>query len=194
MMRKVTPGQAFEDYVALGYGRSLSKLEARYRNDPGVIQISSATLRRWSSKFRWQARLAEHDEKVATQVEDKLVKAQADERWNAAQACRDAAKEVIKRGVEMLPGVQGKNGADVKAIFDTAINLLGKADVLEGGISDSTETRGKPDYASMLGEFDDYRGLGQFRDKAEARKAEARKASVETAKDRGSAPEGDDDQ
>ncbi len=189
MMRKITADRAFEDYVALGPGRSLSKLEARYRNDTTVIQVSSATLRRWSSKFRWQAKLAKHDEKVATQIEDKLVKAEASERWNAAKACRDAAEVALKRGVEMLPGIQGKGGTDVKAVFDCAINLLGKADVLEGGISDSTETRGKPDYASMLGEFYDYRGLGQFRDKAEANKARLTGA----AKDRDTVPEGDDE-
>ncbi len=192
MTRSVTAEQAFADYLAME-PRSLTRLSQHYAETvPDGPPL--ATLKYWSKKHEWQQKIAAHEAQVEDQLRGKAAKAQASERWNAAQACRDAAEKALKRGVEMLPGVQGKNGADVKAIFDTAINLLGKADVLEGGISDSTETRGKPDYASMLGEFDDYRGLGQFRDKAEARKAEASKASVETAKDRGSAPEGDDDQ
>ena len=79
-----------------------------------------------------------------------------------------------------MPGVQGKGGADVKAIFDTAINLISKADVLEGGVSDRIEEIVEPEY----------RGLGEFRRKAEKNKA---KASEDTAKDRDTAPEGDDD-
>ncbi len=160
MTKKVTREQAFEHYIALGSERSLSKLEARYRSDTGVIPVSSATLWRWSGKCRWQAKLAEHDEKVATQVEDKLVKAQADERWNAAKAYRDAARDAIKRAVDLLPTIELKSGADLKALFDSAIALISKADVLEGGVSNRIEEIVEPEY----------RGLGKFRRKAEQAK------------------------
>ncbi len=196
-MRKVTAEQAFEDYVALGPGRSIRKLDEQYQNNSKVRAPSVGTLMRWSGQHQWQAKLAEHNEKVAEQVQDKLAKTEAAERWDAVQACRDAARDAMKRGVEMLTSVEGKNGADVKAIFDTAINLLGKADVLEGGVSNRTEDHSRPDYGSMLGHFETNKRLGEFRRKAEANKAKASEATAKdpaTAKDRDTVPEGDDDQ
>ncbi|MEE8275367.1 MAG: hypothetical protein V3R88_11930 [Alphaproteobacteria bacterium] len=178
-MRKVTAEQAFEDYVALGPGRSLSKLEARYRNDTGVIQVSSATLRRWSSKFRWQARLAEHDEKVAEQVQHKLAKAEASERWNAAQDLRTVAQLGTKRLIDKIANIELKSGADAKAMTDAIVALIGKADVLEGGVSDRIEEIVEPEY----------RGLGKFRRKAEQAKAEAEAQGTEQE----TVPEGDDE-
>lgn len=153
MTKKVTREQAFEDYVALGPGRSLSKLEARYRNDIGVIPVSSATLRRWSSKCCWQMRLAEHQAKVSKQVEDKLAKAEAAERWNASQDLRKAAQLGTERLIAKVEQVELKSGADAKAMADAIVTLIGKADVIEGGVSNRTEER-RPDYASMLGEFE----------------------------------------
>ncbi len=158
MTRSVPAERAFADYLAME-PRSLARLFQHYAetvpNGPPL-----ATIKYWSKKHEWRQKIAEHEAQVEDQLRDKAAKAQASERWNAAQACRDAAKEVIKRGVEMLPGVQGKNGTDVKAIFDTAINLISKADVLEGGVSNRIEEV-KPDYS----------GLGKFRRKAEQAKA-----------------------
>ncbi len=179
MTRNVTAERAFADYLAME-PRSLAKLFQNYSktmpNGPPL-----ATIKYWSKKHEWRQKIAEHEAQVEDELRGKAAKAQANERWNAAKACRDAAEVAIKRGVEMLPGVQGKNGTDVKAIFDTAINLISKADVLEGGVSDRIEEIVEPEY----------RGLGKFRRMAEANKA---KASKETAKDRGTAQDGDDDQ
>ena len=51
--------QAFEDYYALGPGRSLSKLAEAYRSrtepDPPTRELT--TLKEWSSEHGWQARL-----------------------------------------------------------------------------------------------------------------------------------------
>ena len=53
--------------------------------------------------------------------------------------------------------------------MEAAIAALGKADVLEGGVSDRTEEIVEPEY----------RGLGKFRRKAEQAKAEAEEGDDE---------------
>ncbi len=189
MTRNVTAERAFADYLAM-QPRSLARLFQNYsKTMPNYPPL--ATLKYWSKKHEWRQKIAEHEAQVEDQLRGKAAKAQASERWNAAQDLRARAKSILDHIDDKLSQVEVGSLGDIRAGMEAAISALSKADVLEDGISDSTETRGKPDYASMLGEFDDYRGLGQFRDKAEANKA---KASVETAKDRGSAQEGDDDQ
>lgn len=59
---KETPkaAQAFADYVALGPGRSLRSLHARYRqqtvNKPPTVRFE--TLAEWSTTYGWQDRIA----------------------------------------------------------------------------------------------------------------------------------------
>lgn len=56
---------AFEDYYAMGPGRSLTALVAGYRvrgeSDPRPPARRLATVKAWSAAFGWQARIAERD-------------------------------------------------------------------------------------------------------------------------------------
>jgi hypothetical protein len=52
--------QAFADYVALGPGRSLSKLFDSYQQrTDSAPRHALTTLKRWSTRFNWQARIVD---------------------------------------------------------------------------------------------------------------------------------------
>lgn len=59
--------QAFEDYYALGPGRSLTVLVARYQKRTKPIPPTKhlGQLKKWSTAFKWQARVAERDAEIA---------------------------------------------------------------------------------------------------------------------------------
>jgi hypothetical protein len=62
--------QAFADYVAMGPTRSLEALAERYRTASKTIPTKRiATLKDWSVKYRWQARIAEA---ISAETEHKL--------------------------------------------------------------------------------------------------------------------------
>ncbi len=160
MMRKVTAEQAFADYLAM-QPRSLIKLFQRYAETvPDGPPL--ATLKYWSKKHEWQQKIAEHEAQVEHQLRGKAAKAQANERWNAAQDLHKVAELGTKRLIDKIANIELKSGADAKAMADAVVTLIGKADVLEGGVSNRTEEIVEPEY----------RGLGKFRRKAE----EAREA------------------
>lgn len=50
--------RAFGDYVALGPGRSLEALWRSYEGDAGAPTHRLRTLKAWSSRHRWQARMS----------------------------------------------------------------------------------------------------------------------------------------
>jgi len=77
--------QAFEDYYALGPGRSLSKLTEQYQQTEetqgkvGVPTTDLSTLAEWSAEHNWQARIkqriAEEAEKVQEAMRERHIKA-----------------------------------------------------------------------------------------------------------------------
>jgi hypothetical protein len=57
----VKANQALRDYAAMGAGRSIAKLIERYRTVPNASPTRrEPTLKTWSVKFHWQARLADY--------------------------------------------------------------------------------------------------------------------------------------
>jgi len=62
--------QAFEDYFALGPGRSLKALVESYRRrtEPAPPTRQLTTLKVWSTQFGWQARVAAREAEIAEQA------------------------------------------------------------------------------------------------------------------------------
>lgn len=57
---------AFDDFVALGDGRSLAKLADQYQSDTEPTPTKRLrTLKEWSAKYGWVARIAEAEEHAA---------------------------------------------------------------------------------------------------------------------------------
>lgn len=71
--------QAFEDYFALGPGRSLSALVESYRKrtKPAPPTRQLTTLKVWSTQFGWQARIAEREAEIAKQAKQALASEKA---------------------------------------------------------------------------------------------------------------------
>lgn len=80
MAAKQAPGaekpeaaRAFEDYYAMGEGRSLSALAARYRSVTEPCPTKRLpTLKEWSARFGWQQRVKDRDAEDAAEVRKAL--------------------------------------------------------------------------------------------------------------------------
>lgn len=94
---------ALNDYALLGSGRSLSKLVEVYRSRPeGGPTTKLSTLKDWSGKYDWQARIARYD--AAVQAE---ARAALEAQWLQRRAAERLdtfalGQELIGRAREML--------------------------------------------------------------------------------------------
>lgn len=71
--------QAFCDYVAMGYQRSLNKLVERYSQNPHESPTRQRkTLATWSRKFEWQRRLNDYQQMIAVQAQQGRIEAYND--------------------------------------------------------------------------------------------------------------------
>ena len=82
-MRESTQARAaFEDYYNLGHKRTLMSLVEGYRNrteaDPSPPTRRKATIKGWSAKHRWQARVALRDAEIA-KIQFDAIRARAQE-------------------------------------------------------------------------------------------------------------------
>jgi hypothetical protein len=81
---------AFEAYIALGPKRSLRSLAAMKEFE--TIGKAIATLKRWSVRYHWQARLTAHEREVVKQMEQQFKDALLDKRQidlNAIEAVKE---------------------------------------------------------------------------------------------------------
>lgn len=69
--------QAFEDYYALGAGRSLAKLAKAYQSQPKPSPPTKllSTLKHWSSAFDWPGQVAARDAELAREQFEAMKKA-----------------------------------------------------------------------------------------------------------------------
>lgn len=115
--------RAFQDYLALGEGRSLEKLLAVYQVGPkGVPTLSLRTLKKWSQRDDWQRRTNEH---VATVNKEALSLLQTDV---AGERVRDI--DLIRKAIVKVERTiaDPKSPADVKdlaKLIETKFKLLG---------------------------------------------------------------------
>jgi hypothetical protein len=100
--------RAFDDYRSLGMNRSIEKLVDMYRSMPpeDVPTMDRNTLIRWSSRFVWSARCAEHEARLAEMSETLIVKDRAyrkrqrmDDYDNMASICRQLMLQ-LKQQIE----------------------------------------------------------------------------------------------
>lgn len=164
---------AFLDYVRMGPGRSLSKLAAHYRQkngEPAVEKPPTTTLRTletWSSKFAWQARLADF-----RQERDRQDQAAAEARRRALQEAdfrtgdelRDLAKRILDQTPQFLKTtrrlVKGSHGQPDREVITVGLDgglmlrALQLASELQNkalGVADKHEFTGK---VTLDGELD----------------------------------------
>lgn len=136
--------QAWADYVALGPGRTISKLHRLYedrREHEDVPSTNLATLRKWSTSFDWRGRIARmEDEQSAdltrTQIfrEQKARQDHKVELISLVEALRSRAREMLKFPLaEITKTVDGRTtiikpikftAADIPRYIEAADKLL----------------------------------------------------------------------
>lgn len=136
--------QAWADFVALGPGRTLTRLWALYesRKDYEEIPCSNISgLRRWSSSFDWRGRIARMEQEQSAELERTQIFREQKARQDHKTELLVIVERLRARGLEMLKyplvevtrTVDGKTtimkparwtAADVPRYIETADRLL----------------------------------------------------------------------
>lgn len=118
--------QAYADYVAMGDGRSLSKLLAAYRAMPKnkAPTLRMQTLRAWSANHLWQSRLRQLAQDQARQAEQSEARRHETYRRAIRTKERRLADKLIARAESMLDFpltqlVRETRDADGRTVYQT---------------------------------------------------------------------------
>lgn len=93
--------QALRDYAALGVGRSIDKLHARYIANESQIEPptkSRHTLAGWSIRYDWQRRVAEYDrqeEEAFEQQRREWRRQLIEQDWEHGQRLRELSEKIL---------------------------------------------------------------------------------------------------
>ena len=131
--KRIKHRAALNDFLALGQDRSLDKLHDWYTKNvskpPGRSIIGI-----WSTRYGWQTRATEHDERVAGGVSQKVEEAAVEKGWDTVTALTDLAKKALDKAIAGFDG--GKITADdayqVQALLNSAIIALKHVELLSG--------------------------------------------------------------
>lgn len=98
--------QAVQDYARLGAGRSLLRLQERYLKDTGEPPTRShQTLKQWSARFSWQARVDEFD--AWADEQDEIAWAQRrremkEADWADGGSLRDLGQRILREAPRFI--------------------------------------------------------------------------------------------
>lgn len=98
---KETPRQrqAFLDYFGLQEERSISRLYREYTKKD--IKISEISLKKWSAKYKWQARVSIMDQEVTNRAEELAIKQASTKKSDILRAVKNT---MIKYNQALLAG------------------------------------------------------------------------------------------
>lgn len=133
---------AFEEYYAMGDGRSLRRLHSQLlqKCNENVMECQVPSLRTlgdWSKKYNWQDRIEELErdviQKLEKQMATNMVRYRA-EHLKAAHAILKTAYE--ERDGKINPKIVVKNPKDFKDMVDVTQKLSGEPEKIEhsGGV------------------------------------------------------------
>ena len=132
--QRIKHRQALNDFLAMGADRSLEKLCQWYiknvSNPPGRSIIGI-----WSVKHGWQDRAAEHDERVAGGVKEKVESAAIEETWDRVGDLTDLAQRALKKALDALEGdaMTVTDPYGVAALVNSALSSIKTVELLTGG-------------------------------------------------------------
>ncbi|MCH8275768.1 MAG: hypothetical protein IH851_13380, partial [Armatimonadetes bacterium] len=135
--KRIKHRQALNDYLALGPDRSLEKLYQWYKANVPQPPCSSI-IKIWSTRYGWQARSAEHDERVAGGVSQKVEAAAVEGAWDRVKDLTAVAQKSIKKVLEGLEGdnMEARDAYAVAALANTAMACIKTAELLSGRATD----------------------------------------------------------
>jgi acylphosphatase len=133
---KIREPDARVEYLAMGPDRSLEKLHKHLTATSPNIVPSTRTLKEWSSKFEWQAKALEFDNRVAEQAIAKARTKAVNRAADLITEVLDAAAAGLKRCADVA-----KTEENFRALAEGSVSLLKQAEVLMGGVSDRIEAK-----------------------------------------------------
>ncbi len=148
--KTIKPAQGLGDYLAMGAGRSLKKLAAKYADDPGMTGGSFQSLARWSRTKGWRAAAEAYDAEVAEQAGEKLVERSAITMAMLAEGFMEVADGSLAEMKRRLADDEGRGNISEAHLLNMALEATGKAAVIGGGVSDRTgSVTGEEDLSPM---------------------------------------------
>lgn len=135
--------EVYKAYELMGPSRSIPKVRKLFI-DNGRQLPSEITIKKWSSKGEWQFRVKEFDRDTARTMDEirknELAKEGAEQLGNMASKMRAVGLKGLRRLEKSIETVKIKTGNEFKAMADACVALNKAAEVLDGGVSDRTET------------------------------------------------------
>ena len=141
----------------MGRGRSLSKLRRHLTGTtPDSADCPSLDgLKYWSRTYGWANRVAEHDAAVAQAVEEKMAKAQVQERVDACKGADSLIRlcsSLIEDAVANVANLRPTDPKKLRAIGATLVEAAKLKELLEGRADARNEHRTPDELEAALRE------------------------------------------
>lgn len=133
----------FQIYKLMGPGRTLKRLAEhvakKYDHAP-----NQKTLKNWSAQYEWTFQVLEFDRETAKGIDaarqKELIAQGAKELGTLAAKMRDVSAKALNKLSKSIDGMKIKSGNEFRAVAEASVALNKAAEVLDGGVSDRTET------------------------------------------------------
>ena len=138
---RVKNGEGLNDYLMLGADRSLEKLCRRYA-ETMLRPPALVTLKLWSTKHSWQAKAAQHDARVASQVAEKAEEAAVEDGWDRVNTLTDFARLSLNKAMEALQGgsLKAETAYELQALLNASVTALKHIELISGRATDRLDT------------------------------------------------------
>lgn len=142
---RVKHGEGLNDYLMLGADRSLEKLCRQYA-ETMLRPPALVTLKLWSAKHSWQAKAAQHDARVASQVAEKAEEAAVEQGLDHVQALTAVADKALRKVIDGLEGesIQADDAYKLAALVNSALGAIKGVQLLTGGPTERIGVGGLP--------------------------------------------------
>lgn len=135
--------EILQAYKLLGPARSFPKVCAYFKKQ-GRKCYSIESIKKQSTKDNWAVHVHEFDQQVARDADTirrkDLAQKSAEDMESLAGKMRKVAHNAVKRLAERVSQLKLKTGGEWKAVADAVVALNKAAEVLDGGVSDRTES------------------------------------------------------
>ena len=130
---RIKHDRGLADYLALGPDRSLEKLHQQFTEyAPEAPCLRS--LKGWSTRYGWQAKAAQHDARVASQVAEKSEEAAVEQGVDHVKALHDVADKALRKVIDGLDAesIKADDAYQMAALVNSALGAIRGVQLLTG--------------------------------------------------------------
>lgn len=135
--------ECLEIFKELGENRSMPKI-IKYLENQKRPAPALTTIKKWSMKYKWTSvcRLwdLEIDRLAQQQLKESQAKTVAEDLGNLAKKMRGVSHKMLNKLSAKIDSLKISTGGEAKAVAEAAVALNKAAEVLDGGVSDRTES------------------------------------------------------